>query len=64
VNWSSVAEFVAMGGYGLYVWGSFVVTAAAIGWEAVMLRQHRANALRQVRDWRLLNEEDGRDAAR
>jgi heme exporter protein D len=64
VNWSGVADFVAMGGYGLYVWGSFVVTAAGIGWEAVMLRQRRASALRQVRDWRLLNEEDSRDAAR
>jgi heme exporter protein D len=63
VNWSGVADFIAMGGYGLYVWGSFVVTAAGIAWEAVMLQQRRASALRQVRDWRLLNE-DGRDTAR
>ncbi len=29
MNWGSASEFFAMGGYGLYVWGSFGVTAAA-----------------------------------
>ena len=28
--WNSWAEFVTMGGYGLYVWGSFGVTAVVI----------------------------------
>jgi len=27
LNWASVSDFLAMGGYGLYVWGSFGVTA-------------------------------------
>ncbi|MBC7717551.1 MAG: heme exporter protein CcmD [Pseudorhodobacter sp.] len=27
MNWASVSDFLAMGGYGLYVWGSFGVTA-------------------------------------
>ncbi|MDO9316400.1 MAG: heme exporter protein CcmD [Burkholderiaceae bacterium] len=31
--WNNWAEFVAMGGYGLYVWGSFGVTAAVIAAE-------------------------------
>ena len=26
MNWSSWQEFVAMGGYGLYVWGAYAVT--------------------------------------
>ena len=30
MNWGSTSEFFAMGGYGLYVWGSFGVTAAAL----------------------------------
>ncbi len=30
MNWGSASEFFAMGGYGLYVWGSFGVTAAAL----------------------------------
>ena len=31
--WNSWSDFLAMGGYGLYVWGSFGVTAAAIAAE-------------------------------
>ena len=30
MQWNSVAEFFAMGGYGFYVWGSFGVTALVI----------------------------------
>ena len=26
MNWNSAADFFAMGGYGLYVWGSYAVT--------------------------------------
>ena len=25
MNWGSLSEFLAMGGYGLYVWGSYGV---------------------------------------
>jgi heme exporter protein D len=43
MKWGSLAEFVAMGGYGLYVWGSYGVTAILIGLEIVMLiKRHRA----------------------
>ena len=31
MNWESPAAFLAMGGYGLYVWGSFGVCEAARG---------------------------------
>ena len=60
--WSSLSDFLAMGGYGLYVWGSFGVTAGALGWELVMLAQRRRRALDEVRSWRLLNGETN-DAA-
>ena len=30
LNWASWSDFVAMGGYGLYVWGSFGVTALVL----------------------------------
>lgn len=33
MNWNSVGEFIAMGGYGGYVWGSFGMVALAIGLE-------------------------------
>lgn len=39
--WGSVADFLAMGGYGLYVWGSFGVCALALAAELLALRAHR-----------------------
>ena len=41
--WNSAAEFFAMGGYGLYVWGAYSVTLACMATEPVLLRmRHRA----------------------
>jgi heme exporter protein D len=42
----SVAEFVAMGGYGLYVWGSYAACALAIAAEIVVVRARLAAARR------------------
>ena len=33
MTWTSWSAFAAMGGYGLYVWGSFAVTALVIAGE-------------------------------
>ena len=52
--WQSLSEFLAMGGYGLYVWGSFLMTAGVLGWELLLLNQRRQRALEEVRNWRLL----------
>jgi heme exporter protein D len=41
--WASFADFLAMGGYGLYVWGSFGVTALALGAELWSLRKRRTD---------------------
>ncbi len=41
MNWTSFADFAAMGGYGLYVWGSFGVTAIVMLGEMVSLRARR-----------------------
>jgi heme exporter protein D len=54
VNWGSLSEFAEMGGYGLYVWGSFAMVAAALAWEWVMLAQRRARALDNLREQALL----------
>jgi heme exporter protein D len=59
MRWTSFADFLAMGGYGLYVWGSFGVTAALMALELVLLRQRRRRALDAVRNWRLLQAADG-----
>ena len=44
MQWGSVSEFVAMGGYGLYVWTSFGVTAFGMLWEVFALRRRYAAA--------------------
>jgi heme exporter protein CcmD len=41
-----------MGGYGLYVWGSYAVTAALIALEIAMLKLRRHAALERVEDGR------------
>jgi heme exporter protein D len=48
VNWASAADFFAMGGYGFYIWGSYIVTAACIAGEVLFLRARRSQALSQV----------------
>jgi heme exporter protein D len=49
VNWGSLDNFVAMGGYGLYVWGSYAVTFALIVAELVVLARRRRSALGRIR---------------
>jgi heme exporter protein D len=46
--WNSWNEFWAMGGYGLYVWGSFGVTALCIALEMLWVKNARAQALSQI----------------
>jgi heme exporter protein D len=37
MRWSSLSEFISMGGYGLYVWGSYGVTLVLLAGEVIML---------------------------
>ena len=37
MQWNSAAEFFAMGGYGMYVWGAYAVTAVLIAAELLVL---------------------------
>ena len=41
MNWGSWQEFFAMGGYGFYVWGSYLVTAVLIAIEIAALASRR-----------------------
>lgn len=41
MSWGSVSEFFAMGGYGLYVWGSYAVTFVCIAIELASLAMRR-----------------------
>ena len=56
MNWASAGDFFAMGGYGFYVWGSFLVTAACLAAESVLLRARRREALRRVRAEKVRHE--------
>jgi heme exporter protein D len=46
--WSSASEFWAMGGYGVYVWGSMGVSAALLALEVWLARVGREQALDAV----------------
>lgn len=50
MNWTSFDEFLHMGGYGLYVWGSYGVTLVVMLAEALMARQRLRAARRAVAD--------------
>jgi heme exporter protein D len=41
MSWGSPEAFFAMGGYALYVWGSYAIAAACILTELWLLRRRR-----------------------
>ncbi|MDN3919144.1 heme exporter protein CcmD [Roseateles violae] len=51
MNWRSLDDFLAMGGYGLYVWGSYGVTLAALAVEAWRVRQRLRTARAGLADF-------------
>ena len=48
MNWTSVEHFLHMGGYGLYVWGSYVVTLAVMVGESILSRLRMKAALQSI----------------
>jgi heme exporter protein D len=44
MQWSSATEFFAMGGYGLYIWGAYGMTALVIALELIALLTRRRAA--------------------
>ena len=45
MNWGSWQNFFAMGGYGLYVWGSYAVTLVVLIAEIVELVMRRRGVI-------------------
>jgi len=43
-----LSEIFHMGGYGFYVWGSYLITAIAIGGEVLLLMRRRRSLLAQM----------------
>jgi heme exporter protein D len=48
MNWGSAAEFFAMGGRGLFVWGSYAVSAVLVLAELAVLRRRRRTLLARL----------------
>jgi heme exporter protein D len=49
MNWQSFDQFLHMGGYGLYVWGSYAVTLAVMLAEVALVRRRRSAAFAAAR---------------
>ena len=47
MTWS---EFLSLGGYGFYVWGSYVAAVILLGGEVVLLMRRRKACKRAARD--------------
>jgi heme exporter protein D len=48
MNWASWSDFFAMGGYGFYVWGSFLVSLICMVGEVILVLNRRRTLLRQL----------------
>ena len=59
MSWGSVGDFVNMGGYALYVWGSYAVTLGLLAIEMAVLVSKERNRVK-----RLQRQEVGRRHAR
>ena len=48
MNWASWSNFFAMGGYALYVWGSYGVALVLLAMEIVLLVLRKRSILQQL----------------
>lgn len=46
--WNSVSDFLHMGGYAFYVWGSALTTVIAMSFEVFFLRARRQAVLKMI----------------
>jgi heme exporter protein D len=49
MQWHNFSEFLAMGAYGLYVWGSFGVTFLVMAFELWLLNKRRQRVAKAVK---------------
>jgi heme exporter protein D len=48
MNWQSLDHFLAMGGYALYVWGSYALVLALVLLEPLLAARRHRRALEQA----------------
>lgn len=64
IHWNSFSDFIAMGGYGFYVWGSFGLTALIMLIEPIVaVRNQKTLIARLKRQLRAEARADQRNAA-
>lgn len=64
IYWNSFADFIHMGGYGFYVWGSFGLTALIMAIEPIMVaRNQKTTIARLKRQLRAESRADNRNTA-
>lgn len=51
--WNSLFDFLAMGGYAFYVWGSFLAVAIIMFFEIVIIKKNYQKTIQKLK---LLNE--------
>ncbi len=49
IYWNSFADFLHMGGYGVYVWGSFGVTALIMAVEPILVARNRKTTIARLK---------------
>ena len=49
IYWNSLSDFLAMGHHGFYVWGSFIVMAALMILEPILLIRSRKNLIARLK---------------
>ena len=49
IHWNSLADFLAMGNHGVYVWGSLAVMALLMLAEPILLRHGRKKLAARLR---------------
>ena len=49
IHWNSFSDFLAMGGYGLYVWGSFGATVLIMTVEPIVVARNRKTTIARLK---------------
>jgi len=59
MNWHSFGDFIAMGGYGRYVWGAVGVSVVVLAIEQIALGRRRRAAIDAINERRDARADDG-----
>ncbi len=58
MNWGSASAFFEMGGYGLYVWGSYAAAALLMTLEPWLVHRRHRRSLRDAARVNRANEDE------